>query len=190
MLNERQGGPAGGSRPAPAQSMAWEASVKMLAMRTTIALALLLAAANFPLNAADIADTVAASPDLATFAKWIAAAGVEDTLKGPGPYTLFAPTEEAFQRLPQNTQERLMKPENKEVLARIILYHVVPGKLTSTDLIGKMFKVKTLNGKEILVDADEKDEPIRINNDNNPVTKTDIAADNGVIHYISRVLLP
>jgi uncharacterized surface protein with fasciclin (FAS1) repeats len=137
-----------------------EASVKMCAMRTMIAVALFFVGANFPLNAADIADTVAATPELASFAKWIKAAGAEGALKGPGPYTLFVPTEEAFQRLPQNTQERLLKPESKELLVRIINYHVVPEKLTSKEIIGKMFKVKTLNGKEILVDADEKDEPI------------------------------
>jgi uncharacterized surface protein with fasciclin (FAS1) repeats len=166
------------------------ASVRKGAIRTLAVAALFYTFSGLPLMAADIAESVAASRDLATLAKWIEAAGMTGTLKGPGPYTLFAPTEDAFKRLPANTQERLLKPENKEQLIKILTYHIVPGKLTSKDMIGKMFKVKTLNGKEILVDADETDQPIRINNDNNPVTETDIVADNGIIHHISRVIFP
>lgn len=118
----------------------------------------------------------------------IKAAGVAETLKGKGPFTVFAPTDDAFKRLPANTMTNLMKPENKEQLVKLLTIHILPAKVIEKDMDGKMYKTKTLNGKEVEIDADEPGEGVRINKAK--VTKADIAADNGVIHTINRVLLP
>jgi uncharacterized surface protein with fasciclin (FAS1) repeats len=139
-------------------------------------------------QAADLVDTMAATPDLSTLSAAIKAAGIGDTLKGKGPYTVFAPTDEAFKRLPANTMTNLMKPENKEQLVKLLTFHILAAKVTEKDMDGKMYKTKTLNGKEAEIDADDPGEGIRINKAK--ITKADITADNGVIHLINRVLLP
>jgi uncharacterized surface protein with fasciclin (FAS1) repeats len=152
-----------------------------------LAIAMLLSA-NAAARAADIVETIAATPNLSTLASAIKAAGIAEMLKAPGPFTVFAPTDDAFKRLPANTVNNLMKPENKEQLAKILTYHVVPARLAGKDMDGKMYKTKTLNGKEIEIDADDPGEGIKINK--GKVTQPDMAADNGVIHEINRVLLP
>jgi uncharacterized surface protein with fasciclin (FAS1) repeats len=139
-------------------------------------------------QAADLADTIAATPNLSSLSAAIKAAGVAETLKGKGPFTVFAPTDDAFKRLPANTMTNLMKPENKEQLVKLLTIHILPAKVIEKDMDGKMYKTKTLNGKEVEIDADEPGEGVRINKAK--VTKADIAADNGVIHTINRVLLP
>ena len=114
----------------------------------------------------------------------VKAAGLAETLSGDGPFTVFAPTDEAFAKLPKGTVEDLLKPENKEKLAGILTYHVVPGKVMAADV--KAGKVKTVNGKEATVKVDGDDVMIG----KAKVVKTDIAASNGVIHVIDTVLLP
>jgi uncharacterized surface protein with fasciclin (FAS1) repeats len=159
--------------------------LKMMIAVLTAAMSLLCMGAA---QAADIVDTIAATPTLTSFSAALKAAGLNDTLKGKGPYTVFAPTDEAFKRLPANTMTNLMKPENKEQLVKLLTFHIVAAKVTEKDMDGKMYKTKTLNGKDVEVDADDPGEGIRINKAK--VTKADIAADNGVIHLINRVLLP
>ncbi len=111
-----------------------------------------------------------------------------DTLKGKGPFTVFAPTDDAFKRLTADSMTNLMKPENKDQLVKLLTFHILAGKVTEKDMKGKMYKTKTLNGKEIEVDADDPGEGIRISKAK--ITKGDVAADNGVVHLINRVLLP
>ena len=114
----------------------------------------------------------------------VKAAGLADTLNSKGPFTVFAPTDEAFAKLPAGTVEGLLKPENKEKLAGILTYHVVAGKVMAADV--KTSKVKTINGKEAAIKADAGTVTIDAAN----VVKTDIAASNGVIHIIDTVLIP
>jgi uncharacterized surface protein with fasciclin (FAS1) repeats len=139
-------------------------------------------------RAADIVETIAATPNLQTLSAAIKAAGIGDTLKGKGPLTVFAPTDEAFKRLTADSMANLMKPENKEQLAKLLTFHILPGKVTDKDMNGRMYKTKTLNGKEVEIDADDPGAGIRVNKAK--VTTADIAADNGVIHLINRVLVP
>lgn len=114
----------------------------------------------------------------------VKAAGLVDTLSGTGPFTVFAPTDEAFAKLPQGTVENLLKPENRDQLVAILKYHVVPGKVMAADV--KPGQVKTVNGQR----AEIKLADGKVMVDNARVIKTDIAANNGVIHVIDTVILP
>lgn len=136
-------------------------------------------------SAADIVDTAAGAGSFNTLLAAAKAANLVDTLKGPGPYTVFAPTDAAFAKLPKGTVESLLKPENKDKLVAILTYHVVPGKVMSSDLAGKTTKAKTVEGQEVTIDATSG-----VKVDNATVVKADIAADNGVIHVIDAVILP
>lgn len=156
-----------------------------------MALALTTATSLFCMSAAraaDIIDTIAATPNLSSLSAAIKAAGISDTLKGKGPFTVFAPTDDAFKRLTADSMANLVKPENKEQLAKLLTFHILPGKVIEKDMDGKMYKTKTLNGKDAEIDADDPGAGIRINKAK--VTTADIAADNGVIHLINRVLVP
>jgi uncharacterized surface protein with fasciclin (FAS1) repeats len=133
----------------------------------------------------DIVDTAVAAGSFKTLATALQAAGLVDTLKGKGPYTVFAPTDEAFAKLPAGTVEDLLKPENKEKLRAILLYHVVAGKVTAKQVM-KMKSAKTLNGESVTIAV--KDGKVMVNNAT--VTQADIEASNGVIHVIDTVLLP
>ena len=133
----------------------------------------------------DIVDTAVSTGKFNTLAKALGAADLVDTLKGSGPFTVFAPTDEAFAKLPAGTVENLLKPENKGQLVAILTYHVVPGKVTATDVV-KLKEAKTVNGK--MVDIKTKGDAVMINDAK--VTTTDIGASNGVIHVIDKVLLP
>jgi len=161
--------------------------MQMTIIRALLGATLLLASATVS-RAADIVDTIAGTPNLSTLAAVIKAAGIADLLKGKGPFTVFAPTDEAFKRLPASAMTNLTKPENREQLVKLLTYHVVPARLAAKDMDGKMFNTKSLNGKEIEIDADDPGEGIKINK--GKVTQPDMAADNGVIHEINRVLLP
>lgn len=156
----------------------------MIPILTAVTVLLCLGAAQ----AADIVDTIAATPNLKTLSAALKAAGMGDTLKGKGPFTVFAPTDDAFKRLTADSMTNLMKPENKEQLVKLLTFHILPGKVTEKDMNGKMYKAKTVNGKEVEIDADDPGEGIRINKAK--VTPGDIDADNGVIHLINRVLVP
>lgn len=133
----------------------------------------------------DIVDTAVAAGQFKTLASAIQAAGLVDTLKGDGPFTVFAPTDEAFAKLPKGTLEDLLKPENKDQLVAILTYHVVPGKVKAAEVV-KMDEAKTVNGKT--VDIKVKGDTAMVNDAK--VTKTDIPASNGVIHVIDTVILP
>ena len=113
------------------------------------------------------------------------AADIVDTLKGPGPFTVFAPTDEAFAKLPAGTVEDLLKPENKDKLVAILTYHVVPGKVMAADVSGKKTMAKSVQGSEITVDGSNG-----VMVDSAKVVQADIAADNGVIHVIDQVIMP
>ncbi|MBI1416923.1 MAG: fasciclin domain-containing protein [Limimaricola sp.] len=132
----------------------------------------------------DIVDTAASNPDFSTLVAAVKAAGLVDTLKGAGPFTVFAPTNEAFAALPAGTVDDLLKPENKDKLIAILTYHVVAGKVMSTDLKDGM-TATTVEGKDITI----KTMPSVMVNDAN-VTTADIEASNGVIHVIDKVLMP
>ncbi len=133
----------------------------------------------------DIVDIAVANGNFTTLVAAVQAAGLVDTLKGPGPFTVFAPTDAAFAALPAGTVEDLLKPENKDALVAILTYHVVPGAVTSDQLAGKRQDVATVNGKTVHIDARNG---VRVNKAR--VTTADIIASNGVIHVIDKVLLP
>lgn len=133
----------------------------------------------------DIVDTAAGADSFKTLVAAVKAAGLVETLKGEGPFTVFAPTDEAFAMLPKGTLESLLKPENKEKLVAILTYHVVPGKVLAEDVVG-LKKATTVNGKDVKITV--ADGKVKINDAN--VTKTDIDCSNGVIHVIDAVILP
>ncbi|MEM8652026.1 MAG: fasciclin domain-containing protein [Pseudomonadota bacterium] len=153
--------------------------IKRTIAATAIALSMTMSA-----KAADIVDTAVAAGSFKTLVAAVQAAGLVDTLKGEGPFTVFAPTDEAFAALPAGTVESLLKPENKEQLTAILTYHVVPGKVMSTDLKDDM-KAATAQGGEVTIDLDNGPKV----NDANIVTP-DVGADNGVIHVIDKVIMP
>ena len=134
----------------------------------------------------DVVETAVAAGQFKTLAAALEAAGLTGALKGSGPFTVFAPTDEAFAKLPAGTVETLLKPENKEKLKAVLLYHVVSGNVTAdqvTKLNGR--SVKTLHGSSIKVKTSHG---VRVDDAN--VTQTDIKASNGVIHVIDTVLMP
>lgn len=133
----------------------------------------------------DIVDTAVGAGQFNTLVAAVKAAGLVDTLKGKGPFTVFAPTDEAFKKLPAGTVESLLKPENKAKLAAILTYHVVPGKVMSSDIAGKKLDAKSVQGQTIAVDATSG---VKI--DNAKVVKADIETSNGVIHVIDTVIIP
>ena len=133
----------------------------------------------------DIVDTAVAAGSFNTLAKALQAADLVGTLKGKGPFTVFAPTDEAFAKLPQATLDDLLKPENKAKLRRILTYHVVPGRVTAADAM-KLTTAKAVSGDTIDIKATGGSVMV----DNARVMKTDINASNGVIHVIDSVILP
>jgi uncharacterized surface protein with fasciclin (FAS1) repeats len=133
----------------------------------------------------DIVDTAVAAGSFGTLVAAVQAAGLVDALKGEGPFTVFAPTDEAFAALPAGTVETLLKPENKEQLVNILTYHVLPGKVMSGDIAGKALNVEMLNGGTAKVDATSG---VKIDAAN--VVTADIETSNGVIHVIDAVILP
>jgi uncharacterized surface protein with fasciclin (FAS1) repeats len=161
--------------------------VVLLGVAGTLALALSLAtyAGPKPEPSKDIVDTTVEAGSFKTLATALQAAGLVDTLKGKGPFTVFAPTDEAFAKLPAGTLEDLLKPENKEKLAAILTYHVVPGRVLAAQVI-KMNSAKTVNGESLTISTNGG--TVMVNNAK--VVKTDILCSNGVIHVIDSVVLP
>ena len=131
-----------------------------------------------------IVDVAAGNPDFSTLVTAVKAAGLVDTLSGKGPFTVFAPTNAAFAKLPAGTVESLLKPENKDKLAAILTYHVVSGKVLAADVV-KLKSADTVIGKAVTINTAKG---VKVNNAN--VTATDVKASNGVIHVIDTVLLP
>ncbi|WP_375204914.1 fasciclin domain-containing protein [Hyphococcus sp.] len=165
--------------------------MKMNFTKTLIAAAAALAAVFGAANAdhhkskKDIVDTAVAAGDFTTLAAALEAAGLVETLKGEGPFTVFAPTDAAFEKLPAGAVENLLKPENKDQLIAVLTYHVLPGKVMSADIAGKTLEPVTVQGSTISIDATDG-----VTVDNATVTKADIKASNGVIHVIDTVVMP
>ncbi len=133
----------------------------------------------------DIVDTAVSAGSFNTLVAAVKAAGLVETLKSAGPFTVFAPTDDAFKKLPAGTVETLLKPENKSKLVSILTYHVLSGKVTSTDIAGKTMKAKSVEGSEISVDATNG-----VKVDAATVLTADIMCTNGVIHVIDAVIMP
>ncbi|MGA0368721.1 MAG: fasciclin domain-containing protein, partial [Kiritimatiellia bacterium] len=133
----------------------------------------------------DIVDTAVAAGDFSTLVAAVKAAGLVDTLKGEGPFTVFAPTDAAFAKLPAGTVEDLLKPENKDKLISILTYHVVPGKVKAAQVVG-LDSAATVQGGSVKIQV--KDGEVMV--DGAKVVKTDIWTTNGVIHVIDSVILP
>ena len=150
------------------------------------ALALPLSLGAAVASAKDIVDVAVGAGQFKTLVTAVQAAGLVDTLKGKGPYTVFAPTDAAFAKLPAGTVESLLKPENKARLVAVLTYHVVPGKVMSSDIAGKAAAVATVQGQSVKVDATMGGVKV----DSAKVTSADIEASNGVIHVIDTVILP
>jgi uncharacterized surface protein with fasciclin (FAS1) repeats len=145
----------------------------------------------------DIVEFAASAPDFSTLVTAVKAASLVDTLKGAGPYTVFAPTNEAFAKLPAGGMDTLLKPENKDTLSKILTYHVLPGKVTAKELIGLIKKghgkasVKTVEGGTLT--ASRKGGSVILTDGKGGtaiVTKTNIMVTNGVIHVIDTVVMP
>jgi len=136
-------------------------------------------------KSSDIVDLAVSTDFLSTLVAAVTAGDLVETLKGDGPYTVFAPTNDAFAALPEGTLESLLKPENKDQLVAILAYHVVPGKVKSTDLKDGM-KAQTVQGSDINVQISNTG--VRVNEAN--VTAADIEASNGIVHVIDQVILP
>ena len=160
-------------------------------MKKTLLVMAAIAAVTVGLNPAKAADesktlfgVASENVQFKTLVAVVKAAGLVDTLSGKGPFTVFAPTDAAFAKLPAGTVDDLLKPENKAKLTAILTYHVVPGKVMAADV--KSGDVKTVNGKELKVDV----EPGSVKVGNATVVKPDVMASNGVIHVIDTVLIP
>lgn len=133
----------------------------------------------------DIVDTAVGAGSFKTLVAAVQAAGLVDTLKGQGPFTVFAPTDEAFAKLPKGTVEDLLKPENKSKLQAVLTYHVVPGKVMAADVV-KLKDAKTAQGQSVKIAVAGG----KVKVDGATVVKTDIVTSNGVIHVIDSVILP
>ncbi|MBC6439096.1 MAG: fasciclin domain-containing protein [Rhodospirillales bacterium] len=133
----------------------------------------------------DIVDTAVSDGNFMTLIAAVEAAGLVETLQGDGPFTVFAPTDEAFARLPEGTVEDLLKPENREMLVAVLTYHVVPGKVMSGDIAGKQINAATVQGEDLSIDATDG---VEVNEAK--VIVADIKTSNGVIHVIDTVLIP
>jgi uncharacterized surface protein with fasciclin (FAS1) repeats len=152
---------------------------------TVAAIGLTLSSVDTRAAQKDIVETAVNAGQFKTLAAALGAANLVTTLKGSGPFTVFAPTDAAFAKLPAGTVENLLKPENKDQLVAILTYHVVPGKVTAADVV-KLKEAKTVNGK--MLDIETKGDSVMVNDAR--VTATDIGASNGVIHVIDTVILP
>jgi uncharacterized surface protein with fasciclin (FAS1) repeats len=133
----------------------------------------------------DIVDTAVNNGSFKTLVAAVTAAGLADTLKGAGPFTVFAPTDDAFKKLPAGTVEDLLKPENKAKLVSILTYHVIPGKVAAADIAGKTMMVKSVEGSEISVNA-----TTGVKVDAATVVIADVMTTNGIIHAIDTVIMP
>ena len=152
-----------------------------LLMKKSLIAAVLSLGVAFSVHAKDIVDTAVAAGNFKTLASALTAAGLVDTLKGKGPFTVFAPTDAAFAKIPKADLEALLKDKAK--LTAVLTYHVVPGKVMAADV--KAGKVKTVQGAELTVSTTGG-----VMVDKAKVTATDIVADNGVIHVIDSVIMP
>jgi len=139
-----------------------------------------------PMELPTLVDVLGSSPDFSTLVSAIGAADLTETLSGPASYTIFAPTNEAFAAMDPALLEDLMKPENKDKLVTVLSYHVLPGRISSSELAGKSEAMASLNNKDMLIDG--TGDTLMVNT--STVTMGDIEASNGVIHVIDTVLVP
>ena len=162
-------------------------SVKKFAIAAILAPVIAACAVNAQEAAtqSDIVDTAVGAGSFNTLVAAVDAAGLVDTLKSPGPFTVFAPTDAAFDKLPEGTVESLLLPENRDQLVAILTYHVVPGKTLSGDLAGQELAVATVEGSELDIDARDG-----VKVDSATVIQADVETSNGVIHVIDTVLIP
>lgn len=156
----------------------------ILKLCAPLTMALLLAAGAA--SAKDIVETAKAAGQFSILLKAATAAGMDKTLAQPGPYTVFAPTDAAFNALPPGTLEMLMKPENKAMLKQVLGYHTVFGRVTTKDLKGAKSAATTTNGQAVVLE--NKDGQAMVNEAR--IIQPDMAVDNGVIHVIDKVLMP
>jgi uncharacterized surface protein with fasciclin (FAS1) repeats len=159
-------------------------SILLTSLSTLALVALPVSPAHAETPSKTVVEIAAGADDFSTLVAAVKAAGLVETLSGKGPFTIFAPTNEAFAKLPAGTVESLLKPENKEKLVGILTYHVVAGKVMAADV--KAGKVATVNGQEITIEV--KDGGVMV--DSAKVVKTDLVGTNGVIHVIDSVVLP
>jgi len=152
---------------------------------STAAMAQHMVASSHAGSDKDIVETAVAAGSFQTLVAAVKAAGLVETLQGEGPFTVFAPTDEAFAKLPAGTVESLLKPENRDKLVAILTYHVVPGRLLASDVVGSEY-LKTVQGQKIKVSL--KGDKAMV--DDAVILKTDIATSNGVIHVIDSVIVP
>lgn len=166
---------------------------KSAALASVVSLSFLGAGAA---QANDIVDTAVGAGSFETLVAAVKAGGLVDTLKGDGPFTVFAPTDEAFAALPKGTVENLLKPENKAQLVEILKYHVVPGKVMAADVLGKQVAVATVEGSDLYASGVSSKgvtvAPMRTYDASKQanVIQADIVTDNGVIHVVDQVLIP
>ena len=158
---------------------------KLATLAVAAAAAVGIGSASAPAAETDIVETAIAAGQFKTLATALDRAGLVSTLKGQGPYTVFAPTDAAFAKLPAGTVDNLLKPENKAQLTAILTYHVVPGRVMAADVV-QLKEAETVNGKMVDVNADGGS--VMINDAK--VTAADVTASNGVIHVIDTVILP
>ncbi|MBA5761828.1 fasciclin domain-containing protein [Vibrio sp. 404] len=142
-------------------------------------------AGDHGMDKGDIVDVAVENGSFTTLVAAVKAAGLVDTLKSEGPFTVFAPTDDAFAKLPDGTVEMLLKPENKDKLVAILTYHVVLGEVMAADVV-KLDKAKTVQGQDVMIAV--KDNKVMVNNAQ--VIATDVKASNGVIHVIDTVIMP
>ncbi len=158
--------------------------IKTLIAASAAALALASTATNA--GKGDIVEIASSAGSFNTLVAAVQAAGLVDTLKSDGPFTVFAPTDEAFAKLPEGTVETLLKPENKDQLVAVLTYHVVPGRIAASDAKGKEVALATVQGSKVDIDGTGKG--VRVDGAN--VVTADIDASNGIIHVIDTVILP
>lgn len=170
------------SKTLASASAAAIASLSIFALAVTPAPAF---ADHHAMAKSDIVDTAIAAGSFKTLTAAVQAAGLEATLRSEGPFTVFAPTDEAFAKLPAGTVETLLKPENKDQLVSILTYHVLPGKTYSKSLAGQQIEATTVQGTTVAIDGTDG-----VTVDNATVVKADIKTSNGVIHVIDTVLMP
>jgi len=166
--------------------MIFKATARITALVTlSFLLAASALAGSYAKKKADIVDTAVAAGDFTTLAAALQAGGLVETLKSEGPFTVFAPTDAAFAKLPEGTVESLLLPENRDQLVEILTYHVVPGKVMAADVV-KLSSATTANGSDVSIRVE--DQTVFVND--STVTATDIEASNGVIHVVDTVILP
>ena len=175
------------SHPSEARSSGMETMKNFISIVAALVVTAFAATASLAGGHGSIVDKAKEAGSFSTLLAAAEAAGLAETLNnGEGPFTVFAPTDDAFKKLPEGTVEDLLKPENKEKLAGILSYHVVPGKVMSADLAGKTTNAKTVEGSEVTVDATGD----KVMVDGATVTQADIEASNGIIHVIDTVIMP